>query len=170
MTKMFLKALLTIVGALATVPLAAQSPYAGEEKRAIKALSDDEIAGYLAGKGMGLARAAELNGYPGPMHVLEVAKKLALTPEQETETRAIPERMLVKATKLGAELVRLERELDLLFASGKATPEELEKQISAIAVIQGQIRAAHLEAHISQRAILSSKQVAAYKKARGYTK
>ena len=46
------------------------SPYAGEERREIKSLSPQEIGDYLAGKGMGLAKAAELNGYPGPAHVL----------------------------------------------------------------------------------------------------
>ena len=34
------------------------SPYAGQESREIKSLTGDEIAGYLSGKGMGLAKAA----------------------------------------------------------------------------------------------------------------
>jgi hypothetical protein len=41
-----------------------QSPYVGQEFREIKALSPQEISDYLSGKGMGLAKAAELNGYP----------------------------------------------------------------------------------------------------------
>jgi len=57
-------------------------PYAGQHERSVKALSDDEIKQYLAGAGMGYAKAAELNGYPGPMHVLELADKLALSAEQ----------------------------------------------------------------------------------------
>ena len=44
----------------------AQSPYAGQESREIKSLSPAEVDGYLAGAGMGFAKAAELNGYPGP--------------------------------------------------------------------------------------------------------
>ena len=65
-------------------PLAslAASPYAGEQSRSIKSLSQQDVADYMAGKGMGCAKAAELNGYPGPAHVLELADQLALTPSQ----------------------------------------------------------------------------------------
>jgi hypothetical protein len=44
------------------------SPYAGEQGRAIKALSQKEVSDLLDGAGMGYAKAAELNRYPGPMH------------------------------------------------------------------------------------------------------
>ena len=49
------------------------SPYAGQQTRAIKALSPEDLAGLLNGEGRGMAKAAELNGYPGPVHVLELA-------------------------------------------------------------------------------------------------
>ena len=62
------------------------SPYAGQQARDIKALSPDEIQGYLTGQGMGLAKAAELNGYPGPLHVLELAAELKLTEEQDRKS------------------------------------------------------------------------------------
>src|SRR5581483_11779332 len=45
-----------------------QAPYAGLQHRAVKALSDQQLADLRAGRGMGLALAAELNGYPGPIH------------------------------------------------------------------------------------------------------
>jgi hypothetical protein len=54
----------------------ALSPYTGQERREIKALSNEEIDRYLSGDGMGLAKAAELNHYPGPRHVLELADQL----------------------------------------------------------------------------------------------
>ena len=50
------------------------SPYAGLQDRAIKALSDEQIADLRAGKGMSLALPAELNGYPGPAHALEILR------------------------------------------------------------------------------------------------
>lgn len=50
-------------------------PYAGQQERMIKALSTSEIDGLKKGKGMGLAKAAELNHYPGPRHVLDEASK-----------------------------------------------------------------------------------------------
>ena len=57
----------------------AQTPYAEMQGRSIKALSDQQIADLNTGRGMGLALAAELNGYPGPSHVLELADKLEQT-------------------------------------------------------------------------------------------
>ena len=62
---------------------AAPSPYAGEESRSIKALSAEEIQDYEAGKGMGFAKSAELNGYPGPSHVLALSRDLHLSAEQQ---------------------------------------------------------------------------------------
>ena len=61
------------------------SPYAGQQMRTIKALSADDIAALRDGDGIGMAKAAELNGYPGPRHVLALARELQLT----TATTAI---------------------------------------------------------------------------------
>jgi len=58
----------------------AQQPYAGLQERSIKTLSDQQIADLNAGRGMGLALAAELNGYPGPIHAIELASELHLSP------------------------------------------------------------------------------------------
>ena len=65
---------LAIFAVLASsVPALAQhQPYAGMDTRAIKTLSDKDIADLNAGRGMGLALAAELNGYPGPSHALSL--------------------------------------------------------------------------------------------------
>src|SRR5450755_4050645 len=101
------------------VPVAsfAASPYVDQTSRSIKALSDDEVADYLSGKGMGLAKAAELNGYPGPAHVLELANQLELSPTQRVKTEAIFERMQTSARETGRRLVDEERRLDELFVS-----------------------------------------------------
>src|SRR4051812_36526408 len=50
-------------------------PYAGLEQRPIKALSQQQADDLRTGRGMGLALAAELNGYPGPSHVLELGNR-----------------------------------------------------------------------------------------------
>src|SRR5712691_2371518 len=65
------------------------SPYAGEQQRSIKALSERDIAELQSGHGMGLAKSAELNGYPGPAHVLELAAPLELTAEQQAATKEL---------------------------------------------------------------------------------
>ena len=56
---------------LAVPVLAAEmpaTPYAGQQARTIKALSDEEIAGLRNGEGMGMAKPAELNGCPRVQH------------------------------------------------------------------------------------------------------
>ena len=57
-------ALTTMLLAAPLVPRAQQpaQPYAGMQTRQIKALSAEQIADLKAGRGMGLAMAAELNG------------------------------------------------------------------------------------------------------------
>ena len=67
-------------------------PYAGLQARPVKALSDQQIADLKAGRGMGLALAAELNGYPGPMHVLELATPLGLSDDQRAKVAGIVRR------------------------------------------------------------------------------
>ena len=96
--------------------VAQHSLYAGQTTRAGKALSDQRIADYLAGKGMGYATAAELTGYPGPAHVLELATDLRLTPEQQVRPHQVFQSMQADATSVGRALVDRERELDASFA------------------------------------------------------
>jgi Spy/CpxP family protein refolding chaperone len=145
------------------------SPYAGEQTRPIKALSASEEEGLMAGKGMGLARAAELNGYPGPMHVLELAAELELTEQQRVRTEAVYKSMHERARKAGAELIEAERELDDLFASGTAEPNTLHVVLLRVAALQAQVREIHLAAHLEQKAILSPEQVSRYSDLRGYS-
>jgi hypothetical protein len=99
--------------ALAQTPSA---PYVGQQTRTIKALSEDDIAALLKGEGMGMAKAAELNGYPGPAHVLALAKELKLTDEQRQQVQAIFDQMHTRAVMLGKEIVERERALDQQFA------------------------------------------------------
>jgi len=147
---------------------ASPSPYAGQEARDIKALSPEEIADYLSGKGMGLAKAAELNGYPGPAHVLELGSQLGLTPEQRAATEALFQRMQHRAIALGKELVEAESTLDRLFASHTASSESVKESLTRIARLQGEIRQVHLDAHIEQATVLTAAQIATYARLRGY--
>lgn len=147
----------------------APSPYAGEERREIKALSDQEQRGWLEGQGMGLARAAELNGYPGPMHTLELADSLHLSAEQRAATRELMQRHKAEARALGAQLVDAERRLDAAFRTRQASAAEVERMTDEIGRLQAGIRASHLRTHLAQAALLSTDQVSAYNRLRGYT-
>jgi Spy/CpxP family protein refolding chaperone len=145
-----------------------ESPYVGQETREIKALSQQEIDDYLNGRGLGYAKAAELNHYPGPRHVLDLANKLALTQEQTRQTQAIFETMKAQAVALGKQLVEKEKELDRQFANGSMDAVSLHALLSDIGVLQAKIRYAHLLAHLEQKALLTKHQVQLYDQLRGY--
>jgi Spy/CpxP family protein refolding chaperone len=145
-----------------------QSSYAGQESRAIKSLSHAEIVQLLNGEGMGLAKAAELNGYPGPKHVLELAEPLKLTSTQVASTEAIFRRMSSRAKEIGARIVEREQALDAQFAGGSVTSEALGKSVEQIGALQAELRTIHLDAHLSQLAILTPEQVTRYRRLRGY--
>ena len=154
---------------MASAAVAQTASYAGQQAREIKALSAAETADLLAGRGMGLAKAAELNSYPGPMHVLELAGKLNLTQAQAETVRASQARMATAAESLGAEVVERERALDQGFRDGTVTTETLAAQADQLGALQGRLRMVHLAAHLETRAALTPEQVATYDAARGYT-
>ena len=150
------------------VGCAGHSHYAGWESREIKALSAADIEGLRAGRGMSLALAAELNGYPGPLHVLELGDKLALTQSQRTATQGLYQRMKAAAIAAGEEFVSAERDLDRLFASKSASPQQLTDALARVAQAQAKLRGTHLQAHLEQVRILTPEQVAKYNSLRGY--
>ena len=131
-----------------------------------KSLSEEQVQGYLAGKGMGFAKVAELNGYPGPAHVLELADSLQLTGTQREATKKLFNTMHSNAVVLGKEFVKLEQELDDLFASRQVTEATLTALLKKIGECRAQLRQVHIEAHMAQRALLTEDQVARYKQLR----
>lgn len=159
------------IGAIAATLVASQgqmSPYAGEQTRKIKALSESSIQSLLNGEGMGLARAAELNRYPGPMHVLELKSELKLTEQQLKRTQNLFKEMRTEARELGRKVVDAESRLEMEFARGSATEAKIATQTEEIARLQGKLRYCHLKAHLKMVAILSKWQVAEYNRLRGY--
>lgn len=165
--------ILYVVLAICAVPFTALAErpaalYAGQEKRPIKALSDDDVAGLLGGEGLGMAKAAELNGYPGPRHVLMLAAELKLTAAQQQRAQEIFDRMSAAAKPLGAELVEREQGLDQLFAKNEITPERLAAATAAIGELGARLRSVHLAAHIDTRALLDPEQLVRYQRLRGY--
>ena len=145
-----------------------ESPYSGQEIRAIKALSQQEIDGYLSGQGMGYALAAELNHYPGPRHVLDLAEELALSEQQLRQTQTLFTEMRAKAVELGQQLVAKEKALDQLFASGDINEQALNSVLAEIGELHAQLRYVHLSTHLKQKALLSQHQVHLYDQLRGY--
>ena len=156
--------LASVVAATAQSP----SPYAGQEQRPIKAVSETEMGDLAQGRGMGLAKAAELNSYPGPLHVLELADRLGLSAAQRAASEALIAPMRDKAIALGAQIIAAERDLDRAFAEGSVDATSLRRQVGKIAALQGELRVTHLETHLAQRTILTPEQIARYDSLRGY--
>jgi Spy/CpxP family protein refolding chaperone len=161
-----------IAFALFLFPVAAfaqnQQPYAGLEQRPIKSLSEQQVADLKAGRGMGLALPAELNGYPGPSHVLENADALGLTSEQREHTKALFDAMKAEAIPIGERLIAEETELDRLFAAREITTASLIAATEEIGLTQGRLRNTHLKYHLTMMTVLTPTQVERYLNLRGY--
>ena len=140
---------------------------AAHDTRVPTGLTADETAGLLAGRGLGMARPAELHGYPGPMHVLEHADALGLSDGQRDEAERLRAAMLAQAVPLGRQLVDAERSLDAVFASGAATAADVDRAVAQAAAVRARLRAAHLHAHLGMRAALTPAQVETYDRLQG---
>lgn len=152
---------------LASVAMA-QSPYAGMQTRPIKALSEQQVADLKAGRGMGLALPAELNGYPGPVHVLELADQLGLSADQRARIQSLFDSMTAEALPLGATLLEQEATLDRQFADRSITPETLKAETAEIGATQAELRNTHLKYHLQTAQILTPDQMQRYSTLRGY--
>jgi hypothetical protein len=144
------------------------SPYAGETGRAIKSLSAEDIAELRRGGGWGLARAAELNGVPGPAHLLELKDEIPLDAGQIAALEALFAAMQGDAIAVGEELIALETALDRAFRERTITAAKLLELTTRIGATQARLRYIHLAAHLQTPALLSEAQIARYNALRGY--
>ena len=145
-----------------------QTPYAGLQQRPIKVLSDQQLADLRAGRGMSLALAGELNGYPGPSHVIELADQLALSSQQRQRMQQLFDAMKAEAIPVGETLIEQERQLDREFAEQRISPESLNRLTSQIGETQAKLRAVHLKYHLTTAELLSTHQRHRYAQLRGY--
>lgn len=146
----------------------AASSYAHTQSDEIPTLTAEELAQLRNGDGMGLARPAELNHFPGPKHVLEMADALDLTEAQALLIEQIRMDMNARAIEKGLEIIEGERHLAALFESGEAKIADVERITSHLGVRRGELQMIHLAAHIETRNQLSADQVAKYDGLRGY--
>jgi hypothetical protein len=146
----------------------AGAPYAGMQARAVKSLSDQDIVELRRGGGWGLALPAELNGVPGPAHLLELRAPLGLTASQVEALKAISAAMTAEAVAAGARFIEAEAALDAAFRDGAPTPERLRALIDEAAAARGVLRMTHLSRHLETLPLLTSEQIDRYAALRGY--
>lgn len=145
------------------------SPYAGLETRGIKSLSEEDLAALREGRGWGLALPAELNGVPGPAHLLELKDELGLSEEQVIAIEAIQAEMQAEAKEAGERFIAAEMALDAAFAEGGSDEEHLKHLIQEAETARADLRFVHLSRHLSTPPLLTEEQVRHYGERRGYS-
>ncbi len=126
--------------------------------------SFDRVVGQ--GLGFGLAFAADRNGYPGPLHVVELAQPLGLRAEQVERARSLYDAMLAESRPKSAALLAAEAELARLFERGEATEARVRAQVAEVERLRADVRLVHLTYHLRTRDLLTSEQRVAYHRAR----
>ncbi len=159
----------TAVGFASPQAASSHQPHAGQQQRAIKALSADDIDGYLKGKGMGFAKSDELNHYPSPLHLRQMAAGINLTAKQLADITPIETHMKAAAKRLDHIVLEKEESLDALFASGGAEPDAVRRLTADIGQLRDELQAVYLMAHLQVRPLLGPHQIAICDRLRGYT-
>ncbi|RED44854.1 hypothetical protein [Aestuariispira insulae] len=149
--------------------MANDQPYAGHQNRQIKSLSPHEIEGLKSGAGMGLAKAAELNHYPGPRHLLDAPEAMSLTAKQIDSLKELHSAMQKEASDIGHEIIRAEGKLNALFAEQTVQPDNLSQAILEIGQLWTRLRLVHLKTHLQTKDLLTEDQIDLYDRLRGYT-
>lgn len=162
-----------MIAALTIVALSANAEtdhqqYKGLEARDISSLSAEDIKELRQGAGWGLALPAELNGYPGPAHVLELWEDLGLSDAQVTKMQTTYDEMQAQAIAAGNRLIEAERSLDQGFKAGALTPEALRLLIADAEEARADLRFVHLSRHLQSVDLLTEGQISEYARLRGY--
>lgn len=121
----------------------------------------------LNAKGNGQATYAEMNGYPGPKHALDLASSLQLTKSQREALRDIYDEMASRAKELGKRIVQIEQEMHDAFRAGLVTEKSIRDDAEQIGRLRGRLRAVHLVAHLKTKNVLKPNQIELYRKLRG---
>ena len=157
-------------GVGATPEAGHRSPYADayDPDAEIRALGTDAVAQIRRGGGASLALPAELNGVPGPRHVLDLADELSLSANQQTRVQGVFDRFQRAAVPAGERYLIAEQALEEGFRTGALTEQTLPDRVAAVSQLEGELVAIHLIAHLQTAEILAPEQIEAYNRLRGY--
>jgi len=107
------------------------------------------------GRGFGLAFAADQNGYPGPMHVLELRDRLKLTADQAAKVQELMHAMFAESRPKGARLLEAEAKLRRLFADRTADEATVRAAVAEVERARSEVRLVHLLTHLKTRDLLT---------------
>jgi Spy/CpxP family protein refolding chaperone len=110
------------------------------------------------GRGFGMAFVADHNGYPGPLHLLELEERLKLTPDQEAKAQAMMSAMFAESQPKSARLLDAEVKLAHLFASGRADEASVRAAVTEVEKARTEVRLVHLMTHLEARDLLTDEQ------------
>ena len=128
------------------------------------AIEFEQVVG--EGRGYGMAFAADQNGYPGPLHVLELKDRLKLTAGQEAKMRELMHAMFAESKPKSARLLEAEAKLRHLFAGRAAHDAALRTAVGEIERARSEVRLVHLLTHLKTRDLLTEDQRRIYHQAR----
>ena len=152
----------SLAALLVASTLPAEAQQAGHKGGDPQAMQAREFRNLQQGRGMGMGRVAELNGYPGPKHVLEHAEALELSEGQIERSREIMSRVKSRAPELGKQVVDAEKQLEAMFAEDNVDAASMDSLLMQIAELRAQLRSLHLTAHLDQAAVLTEAQITKY--------
>ena len=165
-----------VVGVLGTFALvAAQSTSHGSHgaessaspaHRRMHAALEERKGVISRGLGAGLAFPADQNGYPGPLHVLELKDVLKLTAQQERQVEALQTAMFTASRPASSRLLEAEARLRRLFADARADEPGVRSAVAETEHAWTELRLVHLFAHLETRAVLTEEQRRLYQEAR----
>lgn len=144
------------------------SPYAGQQHRAITSLSADDQQALGQGEGWGLAKPAELNGVPGPAHLLERSEQIGLSQTQVTQLEQQFRDVKAQAIALGQAYMAAEQALDDYFRGGELDDRTLRQKVDQAEQARANLRFLHLSYHHRTLDVVTPELVQAYNRLRGY--
>jgi len=137
------------------------APASSTAQAAHHAFLEQERQAIQRGEGFGMAMPADMAGYPGPKHVLELKDGLKLTPAQVASMEKLFSDMRAKAIDRGREVLAAEDRLGQMFREGRSA-DELREESFRIASLRAELRWVHLNTHLAARKVLTPDQLATY--------
>jgi Spy/CpxP family protein refolding chaperone len=118
------------------------------------------------GRGFGMAFVADQQGYPGPLHVLELKDRLRLSRDQEAKAEGLLAAMYAESRPKSSRLLEAEAKLRRLFAANRPDEAAVRTAVGEVETARADVRLVHLLFHLKMRDALTDEQRRIYQDAR----